>query len=221
VLKSRFGADSDQVVHRILPFLSRVQISPDTLTLIGVLFSAAAGLVFGAGEPFAAAFLLGIAGACDLLDGVIARAQGSSTVAGGFLDSSMDRLSDLLILGGITFGMAAAADLGGVALALWAIAASVMTSYTRARAERHLERFDVGVMERGERFVVLILGALSGFLVAALWIIAIGATWTTIQRLLAARRLLAELARTGQDPTAMARAEPEAANPKVGARRGA
>jgi phosphatidylglycerophosphate synthase len=168
VLKSRFGADTDRVVHRILPFLSRVQISPDTLTLIGVLFSAAAGLVFGAGEAFAAAFLLGIAGACDLLDGVIARAQGSS-----------------------------------------------------ARAERHLERFDVGVMERGERFVVLILGALSGFLVAALWIIAIGATWTTIQRLLAARRLLAELARTGQDPTAVARAEPEAANPKVGARRGA
>ena len=79
---------------------------------------------------------------------------------------------------------------------------SVMTSYTRARAERHLAEFNLGIMERGERFVVLIAGALFGFLTLALWIVAIGATITSVQRLVVARRLLLELERTGIDPTA-------------------
>jgi phosphatidylglycerophosphate synthase len=202
VLKSRFGAHSDRIVHRLLPFLARLRVQPDTLTLLGVAFSVGAAVAFALGQTLVAAFPLGFAGICDLIDGALARAQGASSKAGAFLDSSMDRLSDILILGGIAFGMAAAGDLGGVALALWALGGSVMTSYTRARAERHLAEFSLGIMERGERFVVLIAGALFGFLTLALWIVAIGATVTSVQRLVVARRLLAELERTGIDPTA-------------------
>jgi CDP-diacylglycerol--glycerol-3-phosphate 3-phosphatidyltransferase len=77
-----------------------------------------------------------------------------------------------------------------------------MTSYTRARAERQLARLEIGWMERGERFVVLIVGAILGFLEVALWIVALGATATTLQRVFAARRLLRELDATGRDPTA-------------------
>lgn len=202
MIKSRFGAGFDPVIHRILPFLARLRTHPDTLTLIGVGLAAVTGVIFALGEPFAAVWALGFAGAFDMLDGVVARAQGSTSAAGAFLDSSMDRLSDLLIFGGIAYGFASGQDLAGLAVTLWALSGSVMTSYTRARAERHLARFEVGVMERGERFIVLILGALTGFLEVALWIIAIGATVTTLQRLVVARRLLGELERSGVDPTA-------------------
>ncbi len=88
-------------------------------------------------------------------------------------------------------------------LTFWALGASFVTSYTRARAETRLARLDVGWMERAERFGVLILGALLGWVELALWIIALGATITSIQRFVVARRLLRELDRTGRDPTAI------------------
>jgi len=84
---------------------------------------------------------------------------------------------------------------------MWAITASVLTSYTRAAAEKKLATLKVGFMERGERFGVLILGALTGFVMTAVFVIALGASWTALQRIVVARRLLAELERTGIDPT--------------------
>src|SRR5262245_1710756 len=142
-----------------------------------------------------------LAGFFDLIDGVVARQQGISSHAGAFFDSSIDRLSDLVIFGGIAVGCARAADPTGATLVLWAITASVMTSYTRASAERKLHSLKVGFMERGERFLVLIVGALTGFVMTAVVIIAAGATWTAVQRVLEGRRLLRELEATGIDPT--------------------
>ncbi len=84
---------------------------------------------------------------------------------------------------------------------IWAITASVMTSYARAAAERRLHTLKVGFMERGERFGVLILGALSGFVMTAVVVIALGATWTAVHRVLEGRRLLRVLETTGVDPT--------------------
>ncbi|MFQ5697444.1 MAG: CDP-alcohol phosphatidyltransferase family protein [Myxococcota bacterium] len=200
MIKSRLGTDFDAVVHRLLPFLVRLRVTPDTLTLLGVAFSAVAGLLFASGAPFAAAWPLGLAGAFDLVDGVVARAQGTSSRAGAFLDSAMDRVSDVVVLGGIAYGMAISGDRLSLAVAIWALGASVLTSYTRARAEQHLTDFRAGWMERGERLIVLILGALSGWLAAALWIVAIGATLTSLQRIRLARRRLAELDRRTADP---------------------
>ena len=214
MIKARFGADLDQVVHRVLPFLDRVRIKPDTLTLMGVAVSFLAACAFGAGHPFWGGVALLGAGLFDLVDGVVARSQGSSGSTGAFFDSSMDRVSDLLVFSGMAVGMAATQDLGGVVLACWALGAAVMTSYTRARAERHLAQFTVGLMERGERCAVLILGALSGFLVLALWLVAIGGTVTALQRLVVARRLLTELDRTGRDPTVSCEPDEAADIPK-------
>jgi phosphatidylglycerophosphate synthase len=202
VIKARFGEDLDRAIHRVFPFVTRTRISPDALTVVGVGVSAVAGYAFAQNEIRVGGFLLLLAGLFDLVDGVVARAQGTSSSAGAFLDSSADRVSDLVILGGIACGLASSADVSGVALTLWALGASVMTSYTRARAERQLARLEIGWMERGERFVVLILGAIVGFLEVALWIVALGATATTVQRVIAARRLLRELDATGRDPTA-------------------
>jgi phosphatidylglycerophosphate synthase len=142
-----------------------------------------------------------VAGFFDLVDGVVARQQGLSSSAGAFLDSSIDRLSDLIVFSGIAVARASAGDAAGAALVMWAITATVMTSYARASAEKRLHVLKVGIMERGERFGVLIVGALTGFVMTAVVLIAIGATITSVQRVLAGRRLLIELDATGVDPT--------------------
>jgi CDP-diacylglycerol--glycerol-3-phosphate 3-phosphatidyltransferase len=203
VIKARFGSDADKVIHRVFPFVAKIRIGPDALTLLGVLGSFFAGAAFATGYIRTGGIVLVVAGFFDLIDGVVARSQGKSSSAGGFFDSTMDRLSDLLVFSGIAVGMARGGDVGGVLLVCWGLTAAVMTSYVRARAERHLSRFDVGLMERAERVALIALAALVGVLRLGLWAVAIGATITAVQRVFAARRLLQELDRTGQDPTAV------------------
>lgn len=188
-------------MQRIFPFVRGLRVHPDVLTLTGAAVSLLVAWAFASERPFTAGLLLMVAGFFDLVDGVVARQQGLSSSAGAFFDSTIDRLSDLVILGGIAVACARATDPGGVVLVMWAITASVLTSYTRAAAEKKLATLKVGFMERGERFGVLILGALTGFVMTAVFVIALGASWTALQRIVAARRLLAELERTGIDPT--------------------
>ena len=201
MIKERFGRDFDAFVLRMLPFVRNMRAEPDHLTLAGVALSGVAGGLFALGiAPLAGVALLA-AGFCDLTDGIVARQRGKSSLAGGFFDSSMDRLSDLLIFSGILLGNVNRGELGLAALTCVALIGSVMTSYTRARAERHLKEFSVGLVERGERFGVLVVFALFDQLVWGLALIAAGSTLTALQRTLAARRLLDELEQTGQDPT--------------------
>ncbi len=201
MIKARLGADFDRVVLGVFPFVARIRVRPDTLTLLGVVVALVAGALFARGALVWAGLTLGMAGFFDLIDGVVARCQGSSGTRGGFFDSSMDRLAELFMFSGMAIGMTLNGDPWGVLLVCWALTGSVMTSYTRARAERHLAHFDVGFMERGERMLLIILGSLTGWLEIALWAVSIGATATTIQRVVVARRLLRELDRTGEDPT--------------------
>jgi archaetidylinositol phosphate synthase len=201
VIKERLGSDLDSVVYRLFPFVRSLPFHPDTLTLTGAAVSLFAGWAFAEDRPFLAGLLLMVAGFFDLVDGVVARQQGVSSSAGAFFDSSIDRLSDLLIFAGIAVGTTRAHDATGTVLVMWALAASVMTSYTRASAEKRLHTLKVGLIERGERFGVLIIGALTGFVMTAVVLIAIGATITSVQRVLAGRRLLQELDATGVDPT--------------------
>jgi CDP-diacylglycerol---glycerol-3-phosphate 3-phosphatidyltransferase len=137
-----------------------------------------------------AGYLLILAGVGDLLDGVIARTRGTASPAGAFFDSTMDRVSDLLIFSGIAVGISSTGSAWGTALVCWALSGTVLTSYTRARAEAHLGEFSVGLMERAERFVVLIGFSIANLLPWALWIVAVGSTATSVQRILTARRLL-------------------------------
>jgi len=201
VIKERLGSDVDAVVYRLFPFVRSLRVHPDTLTLTGAVVSLFAACSLAVEKTFLAGLLLMVAGFFDLVDGVVARQQGLSSSAGAFFDSSIDRLSDLLIFGGIAVARASAGDASGTVLVMWAITASVMTSYTRASAEKRLHTLKVGFMERGERFGVLIVGALTGFVMTAVVVIAVFATITSVQRVLAGRRLLGELDATGVDPT--------------------
>lgn len=193
MIKERLGTDLDRLIVRTLPFLLRLRVRPDTLTSLGAGISFVAAVAFALGAPRSAAWIMLLAGFFDLVDGVVARAQGSASTWGAFYDSTMDRVADLCVFSGIAIGYARVGNVEGVALACAAQLGAVMTSYTRARAEQHVPSLSVGLVERGERWGILMIGAVSGWLELALVLVAIGAGLTSLQRLLAARRLLRAL----------------------------
>jgi CDP-diacylglycerol---glycerol-3-phosphate 3-phosphatidyltransferase len=190
MIKERLGTDLDRLIVRALPFLPRLRVRPDTLTSLGAGLSVLAAVAFAGGAPRSAAWIMLLAGFFDLVDGVVARAQGTASAWGAFYDSTMDRFADLCVFSGIAIGYARDGSAVGVALACAAQLGAVMTSYTRARAEQHVVSLSVGLVERGERWGILMIGAVSGWLDLALGLVAIGAGITSLQRLLAARRLL-------------------------------
>jgi phosphatidylglycerophosphate synthase len=200
-VKRWLGGDTDALVLRLFPFAERLPLSPDALSLLGVGFAGATAVAFYADRPRLAALLLALAGWCDLVDGAVARRRNAATLAGGFTDSSLDRLADMLVFGGIALGAARRAELLLCFVSIWAATAAYLVSYTRARAEVHLHRLDHGLFGRFERFAVLLAGALSGWLLPALGLVAVGSSATAAGRILAGRRLLDELERTGIDPT--------------------
>src|SRR5207244_3380210 len=144
-----------------------------------------------AGRTRAAGLLLIVAGLCDFFDGALARVSGQVTPVGAFLDSVIDRYSDLLVLLGIVVLFARMPHTRGAIVAMAGLIGSMMVSYTKARAESIGVRCTVGMMERPERMICLIAGALLGLLEPALWILAILSNLTAPQRTLLTLRATA------------------------------
>lgn len=193
MIKEKFGGRIDGWVEAAFPFLFHRSISPNLLSVLGVLISLAGAVALGVGA-FASGGLLMLAGGFfDLVDGVVARRQGRATAFGAFLDSTLDRLVDMAILLGILLHYAGTGAMGAASLAAFALVASVLVSYAKARAESFVPRLEGGVLERGERIVILAAGALTGLLVPALWIVAVGAGITVAQRFAIAHREMAHL----------------------------
>ena len=188
MIKSLTGHRLDALLQRLFPFLFVWRLNPNALTVFGVLISLGAAVAFAKGEPRWAALWMLLGGFFDLVDGVVARHQGTSTRFGAFLDATLDRLSDMALLLGISVHYAAQADPGKVALAGAALCATVLVSYSKARAELVVPGFSAGFMERGERVAVLAAGALFGLLVPALWVILLGSSVTVAQRFALAYR---------------------------------
>jgi len=193
VIKARFGDRLDGWLESALPFLFRRAVNPNALTVAGTLVSLAAGAAFALGYFGWGAIGILVGGVFDLVDGVIARKHGSATAFGAFLDSTLDRLADMAILLGIMVHYAAQGDAGTVLLGGIASIASVMTSYAKARAEQFLPSFSGGFLERGERLAVIGLGAVSGYMVVALWFLAVAGSGTVAYRFAVAHRELARL----------------------------
>src|SRR5215470_5362456 len=170
--------------------LFRLRLRPNHLTLIGLVVSFFAAGAFIAGHLRSAGMLLVLAGLCDLLDGSLARASGQVTAFGAFLDSVIDRYSDLVILLGIVVLFARTPNARGALVAMAGLVGSVMVSYTKARAESIGIECNVGVMERPERMLCLIAGALLDLLEPALWVLAILANVTALQRIVFTRRAM-------------------------------
>lgn len=193
MLKARFGFAFDATIRRALPFLFHPRVHPNALTLAGAAVSLVAAVDFAAGELHRGAALAALGGLFDLVDGVVARAQGRATRFGAFLDSSLDRLVDVALLFALALHYAGNGERAWAWVAGAALAGSVLTSYAKARAERWLPEFTGGWLERAERIVLLIAGGLLGVMKLALAIVALGSVATAVQRIIIARRKLTEL----------------------------
>ncbi len=199
MIKSVIGERLDRLIHRLFPFLFVRRLNPNLLTVCGVIVSSFAAAAFMSGRVPLGGVLILAGGFFDLVDGVVARHHGISTRFGAFLDSTLDRVVDMALLLGLVLFYAGAGESGHVLLAGYAMAATVLVSYAQAKAEQVVPDFNVGLFERGERIVVLAAGVLSGWVVPALWIIAIGSTVTVAQRFAKAHREMGRMDAAGLD----------------------
>ena len=193
MIKAKLGHRLDAAVKAVLPFLFHRPLDPNVLTVVGCLVSLGAAAAFALGWFVTGGLLILAGGIFDLVDGVIARAHGIATRFGAFLDSTLDRLTDMALLVGITMHYALVGEPGHVLLAGYALIASVLVSYAQARAELVVPIFRVGFLERAERVLILAAGALFGFLVPALWVVGVGSTITVGQRFLRAYQEMEKL----------------------------
>jgi len=182
----------------ITPIALLIPLSPNTLTLLGLLVSMAAGMAFALGKLFEGGLLILFSGVLDAFDGGVARAKGIITPFGSVLDSVCDRYSDGLMFLGIIAGavngrlvLSPIIQIEGWLWAGFALIGSFLVSYTRARAESEgCRKLSVGIAERAERMTLLALGALSGFLGWSLVLITVFSHITIIQRILLAKSIL-------------------------------
>ncbi len=187
---------------RVALGLIRCGATPNRITIVGFLLTCGAAycLMHGASHqvwylhtgpgpvsawPALAALLLFLAGACDMLDGAIARVGRMGTRAGAVLDSSVDRFSDMAIYIGcfLHFALLPAPSLTYQLLALVALCNGVLISYIKARAEDIIPDCSVGYWLRGERFAAILIGCACGHVPAVLWQMAIGCLFTVWRRL--------------------------------------
>ena len=194
MIKEKLGHRLDGWIHVAFPFLFWRPIPPDFLTIVGTLVASSAGLAFARGDLRLAGWLLLAGGFFDLVDGAVARHFGITTEFGGFLDSCLDRVVDILVVLGLFAVVLGEGDRIGAGLAAAILVGSVLTSYAKARAELVIDRLPGGLLERGERIGLLALGALTGLLEPLLWVLAIGTTVTAGQRFLYARRAMRAIA---------------------------
>jgi len=166
-----------------LALYRRLHLRPNHLTIIGLGVSLLAATAFGAGHIRKGGLLLILAGLCDFFDGSLARASGQVSSFGAFLDSVIDRYSDLVVLLAIVVLYAQVPHTRGAIVAMAGLIGSMMVSYTKARAESIGVRCTVGIMERPERMICLIAGALLDLLEPALWVLAVLSNLTALQRI--------------------------------------
>ncbi|MCB1024812.1 MAG: CDP-alcohol phosphatidyltransferase family protein [Acidobacteria bacterium] len=191
------GRGAQRIIDAMVGWLAYGGVHPNVLTVIGVMIAVACALLFGFGHFFLAGIVLIIANIFDMLDGNVARLSGNVTKFGGFLDSSLDRISDMIAFIGIIIFYASNTpqrSVTNVFVASLAMMSSVMVSYTAARSDSLGVKANVGFLQRPERIVLLIIGALSTWdwnsnfflfnrMPQVLWVIAIGSMWTFIHRM--------------------------------------
>ena len=185
------GRVSRVLLHGIVHGLALTRISPNFLTFLGLVINIAAATLFGYanGENqqrmflYAGLVIIG-AGIFDMVDGRVARATGQVTQFGAFFDSVIDRYSDVALYFGLLVYYARSNRFFYVVLTALFMTTSVMVSYTRARAESLIGQCKVGFMERPERIVLVILGALFNVMAPVLWVIAVLGNVTVIHRIL-------------------------------------
>lgn len=190
---SAFGRGSGWLLQKIVNGLALTRISPNVLTFIGLLINIVAAVFFGYARGdhavryfvYAGLVIIG-AGIFDMVDGRVARQTNQVSVFGAFFDSVIDRYSDVALFFGLLVYYSRGNRFFYVVLVALVMTASLMVSYTRARAEALIGSCKVGFLERPERIVLIILGALFnrwGVMAPALWVLAVFSTVTVVHRI--------------------------------------
>jgi len=183
--KDRIAGWTDPFAQLLL----RLRLRPNHLTILGFGASLLAAVAFARGRERLAGCLLILSGLFDFFDGSLARLSGQATPFGAFLDSIIDRYSDLVVLLGLLLLFIRAGRNPEVLLTMAVLVGSVMVSYTKARAQSIGVACEIGLMERPERQICLIAGALLNLLPLTLWVLAILVNFTAVQRIFHTRRI--------------------------------
>ncbi len=173
-MKAPLGTRRDiagSVTRPLVAALAKTPITPNALTWAGLAIAIVAAVLIGSGRLFAAGFVVLGGSLFDMLDGALARGTGRITRFGAFLDSTLDRTSEGVVLIGLLAFYAAGGSVAGVVVVGLVWLTSMLVSYIRARAEAIQLDCEVGVFTRAERVFLLVLGLLLSSLGSALLII--------------------------------------------------
>lgn len=191
MISKRIGQGAQVLLRGIVAALIKLRIRPNHLTMAGFVMSIVVASIFAQGRFHLAGVMLIVAGLFDMVDGLVARTLHAETKFGAFLDSIMDRYSDLIVYLGLIIYYGREGRIGYVVLVGVVMMGSVLTSYARARAECLIDKCKVGFLERPERIVLLIIGSFY-YMDPVLWVIAVLSNWTVIHRILYTRKVLRE-----------------------------
>lgn len=181
------------IADAIVSFLKAQGITPNQLTLAGAALSLLTGVIYAKGYLFLGGIMLFVAGAADLLDGLLARTTGKTSTFGAFFDSVVDRYADFFVFAGLATYFVRNGEIFWFFVSLGVILGSVAVSYTKARAENFIKNCGVGTFGRAERVLILILASLiTPLLKLALLVLLVGTHATAIQRILHTQKALAE-----------------------------
>ena len=168
----------------------RLRIHPNVLTFVGVLINIAAAWELGQGRFATAGVIMVVANIFDFIDGKVAVELNAVSLFGGFWDSVIDRFSDISLFIGLIYLYSLKDRTDYVMIAALAMMFTVMTSYTRARAESIIKKCKVGFMERPERIVLFMIGAFTNRMAAVLWVILVLSVFTVADRIILTYREL-------------------------------
>src|SRR5271170_2045252 len=178
------GEGGGWLLRHVVSGLAATGITPNMFTFLGLAVNSWAAALFAMGMFRQAAAVLFLAAFLDMADGQVARRVGRVTAFGAFLDSTLDRYSDLALYMGLVVHYTLVGRSFYMTLAAVAMASSFMVSYSRARAESLIPSCKVGFMERPERLVLLIMGGVFNRMAQVLWVIAFVSTLTVIHRVI-------------------------------------
>lgn len=178
------GVGAGAIITRIVGWLALSRIHPNVLTFLGLVINIIAAFLFARGSFRWAGVVVICAGLFDMVDGRVARATDRVTRFGGFFDSVLDRYSDLALFMGLLVYYAYINRFFYIVLTAIVMTGSVMVSYVRARAECTIPKCKVGFLERPERVVLIIIGALFNRMAPVLWVIAVLSNLTVIHRMI-------------------------------------
>ena len=179
-----------RLIDPVADWMVRRGIHPNTVTIFGTACTVVGGIIYGMGHIMTAGWFLGLTALFDVLDGTVARRSGKSSTFGAFLDSSLDRLADGFVMGGLATFYAlnpVHRSVPMVVVCLLGLIGAFLTSYTRARAEAlGIQAKDVGMLQRPERVVLLSVPqaffglALGGWVLAGIIVLLSVTAWITV-----------------------------------------